>query len=125
MKKYLILLFTVLTSLHVSAQSDGSQLWLGKQYANSCQVISQLSDDATAKIAKQELENNWRGKNVELKIDKSLNLGEGYNIYARPAQYFYSLLAVCGTHGSCVVVLPYDWHNIDVDTLFSWQFFTL
>ena len=86
MKKYLILLFTVLTSLHVSAQSDDSQLWLGKQYANSCQVISQLPDDATAKIAKQELENNWRGKNVELKIDKSLNLGEGYNIYARPAQ---------------------------------------
>lgn len=86
MKKYLILLFTVLTSLHVSAQSDGSQLWLGKQYANSCQVISQLPDDATAKIAKQELENNWRGKNVELKIDKRLNLGEGYNIYARLAQ---------------------------------------
>lgn len=86
MKKYLILLFTVLTSLHVSALSDGSQLWLGKQYANSCQVISQLPNDATAKIAKQELENNWRGKNVELKIDKSLNLGEGYNIYARPAQ---------------------------------------
>lgn len=86
MKKYLILLITVLTSLHVSAQSDGSQLWLGKQYANSCQVISQLPNDATAKIAKQELENNWRGKNVELKIDKALNLGEGYNIYARPAQ---------------------------------------
>lgn len=86
MKKYLILLFTVLTSLHVSAQSDGSQLWLGKQYANSCQVISQLPNNATAKIAKQELENNWRGKNVELKIDKALNLGEGYNIYARPAQ---------------------------------------
>ena len=86
MKKYLILLFTVLTSLHVSAQSDGSQLWLGKQYANSCQVISLLPDDATAKIAKQELENNWRGKNVELKIDKALNLGEGYNLYARPAQ---------------------------------------
>ena len=86
MKKYLIFLFTVLISLHVSAQSDGSQLWLGKQYANSCQVISQLPDDATAKIAKQELENNWRGKNVELKIDKALNLGEGYNLYARPAQ---------------------------------------
>lgn len=86
MKKYLILLFTVLTSLHVSAQSDGSQLWLGKQYANSCQVISQLPNNATTKIAKQELENNWRGKNVELKIDKSLNLGEGYNIHARPAQ---------------------------------------
>ena len=45
-----------------------------------------MPNDATAKIAKQELENNWRGKNVELKIDKALNLGEGYNIYARPAQ---------------------------------------
>ena len=32
------------------------------------------------------MENNWRGKNVELKIDKTLNLGEGYNLYARPAQ---------------------------------------
>ena len=85
MKKYLIFLLTVLTSLHVSAQSDGSQLWLGKQYANSCQVISQLPNDATAKIAKQELENNWRGKNVELKIDKALNLGEGFRLYARPA----------------------------------------
>ena len=39
--------------------------------------------------------------------------------------YSYSLLAVCGIHISCVVVLPYDWHNIDVDTLFSWQFFAL
>ena len=85
MKKYLIFLLTVLTSLHVSAQSDGSQLWLGKQYANSCQVISQLPNNATAKIAKQELENNWRGKNVELKIDKALNLGEGFRLYARPA----------------------------------------
>lgn len=29
--------------------------------------------------------------------------------------YSYSLLAVCGTHCSCVVVLPYYWYNIDVD----------
>ena len=29
--------------------------------------------------------------------------------------YSYSHLAVCDTHSSCVVVLPYDWHNIDVD----------
>lgn len=29
--------------------------------------------------------------------------------------YSYSLLAVCSTHGSCVVVLPYYWHNIAVD----------
>ena len=38
--------------------------------------------------------------------------------------FSYPRLAVWGTHVSCVVVLPYDWHNIDVDTLFSWQFFT-
>jgi len=30
--------------------------------------------------------------------------------------YSYSLLAACGTHGSCVVVFLYDWHNISVDT---------
>ena len=39
--------------------------------------------------------------------------------------YSYSLLATCGTHGSCVVVFLYDWHNIGVDTLFLWQFFAL
>ena len=26
--------------------------------------------------------------------------------------YSYSLLAVCGIHISCVVVLPYDWHTV-------------
>ena len=31
--------------------------------------------------------------------------------------YSYSLLAVCSTHGSCIVVHPYDWHNIDVDVI--------
>ena len=105
MKKYLILLFTVLTSLHVSAQSDGSQLWLGKQYANSCQVISQLPDDATAKIAKQELENNWRGKNVELKIDKALNLGEGYNIYAHMQQLDKAVDKINKVDGTETVIL--------------------
>lgn len=29
--------------------------------------------------------------------------------------YSYSLLAVCGTHDSCIVVSLYDWHNIGVD----------
>lgn len=31
--------------------------------------------------------------------------------------YSYSLLAVCATHGSCVVIHPYDWHNIDADVI--------
>ena len=86
MKKYLISLFMVLASLQASAQNDGSSLWLGKASANACQVTTSAEENATVKIARQELENSWRGKNVELKIDKSLNLGEGYNIYARPAQ---------------------------------------
>ncbi len=85
MKKYLISLMMVFASLHASAQGDGSQLWLGKPYANSCQVTTTTEDNATVKIARQELANNWRGKTVSLKIDKSMNLGEGYNIYARPA----------------------------------------
>ena len=85
MKKYLIALFTVLASMSVNAQDNGYSLWLGKPYANSCQVNTAMAEDATVKIAKQELENNWRGKTVNLKIDKSLNLGEGYNIYACPS----------------------------------------
>ena len=85
MKKILISLFIVLASLQASAQNDGSSLWLGKAYANSCQVTTSAAEDATVKIARQELENNWRGKNVELKIDKALNLGEGFRLYARPA----------------------------------------
>ena len=86
MKKYLISLFMVLASLQASAQNDWSSLWLGKASANACQVTTSAEENATVKIARQELENNWRGTNVELKIDKALNLGEGYNIYARPAQ---------------------------------------
>ena len=85
MKKYLISLIMILASLHATAQSDGSLLWLGKAYANSCQVTSDVPDNTTAKIAQKELENNWRGKKATLKIDKSLNLGEGYNIYACPS----------------------------------------
>ena len=86
MKKYLISLFMVLASLQASAQNDWSSLWLGKASANACQVTTSAEENATVKIARQELENNWRGKNVELKIDKALNLGEGYHLYARPAQ---------------------------------------
>ena len=85
MKKYLISLFMVLASLQASAQNDWSSLWLGKASANACQVTTSAEENATVKIARQELENNWRGKNVELKIDKALNLGEGFRLYARPA----------------------------------------
>jgi len=85
MKKYLIALCLMLASLQAMAQADGSALWLGKAYAKSCQVSTTADDNATVRIARQELENHWRGKQVELKIDKSLNLGEGYQVYARPA----------------------------------------
>ncbi len=85
MKKYLISLFMVLASLQASAQNNWSSLWLGKASANACQVTTSAEENATVKIARQELENSWRGKNVELKIDKALNLGEGFRLYARPA----------------------------------------
>ena len=84
MKKYLISLFMVLASLQASAQNDWSSLWLGKASANACQVTTSAEENATVKIARQELENSWRGKNVELKIDKAQNLGEGFNLYVRP-----------------------------------------
>ena len=84
MKKYLISLFMVLASLQASAQNDWSSLWLGKASANACQVTTSAEENATVKIARQELENSWRGKNVEVKIDKALNLGEGFNLYVRP-----------------------------------------
>ena len=84
-KKCLMAGCMMLASLHASAQNDGSGLWLGKAYANSCQVKTNADDNATIRIASQELANHWRGKSAELKIDKALNLGEGYNIYARPA----------------------------------------
>ena len=84
-KKCLMAGCMMLASLHASAQNDGSGLWLGKAYANSCQVKTNADDNATIRIASQELANHWRGKSAELKIDKALNLGEGYNIYVRPA----------------------------------------
>lgn len=86
MKKYLISIFMFICSFYAYAQNDGSSLWLGKVDANTCHVITSVTDNATVKIAQLELENNWRGKQVELKIDKSLNLGEGYNIEARPVR---------------------------------------
>lgn len=84
-KKCLMAGCMMLASLQASAQNDGSGLWLGKAYANSCQVKTNADDNATIRIASQELANHWRGKSAELKIDKALDLGEGYNIYARPA----------------------------------------
>lgn len=86
MKKYLISIFMFICSFYAYAQNDGSSLWLGKVGANTCHVITSVTDNATVKIAQLELENNWRGKQVEFKIDKSLNLGEGYNIEARPVR---------------------------------------
>ena len=84
-KKCLMAGCMMLASLQASAQNDGSGLWLGKAYANSCQVKTNADDNATIRIASQELANHWRGKSAELKIDKALDLGEGYSIYARPA----------------------------------------
>ena len=84
-KKCLMAGCMMLASLQASAQNDGSGLWLGKAYANSCQVKTNAADNATIRIASQELANHWRGKSAELKIDKAMDLGEGYSIYARPA----------------------------------------
>ncbi len=84
MKKYLIALCLLLAALQAGAQTEKSALWMGTASANASQVTADTDHDATVRIARDELTNHWRGKNVELKIDKSLDLGEGYNIHARP-----------------------------------------
>ena len=84
MKKYLIALCLMLAALQATAQNGENTLWLGTTNANSTQVTTAADKETTVKIAQDELTKHWRGKKVELKIDKSLNLGEGYNIYAHP-----------------------------------------
>lgn len=84
MKKYLILLlafvFPLITNAQESSQktSDGSMLWLNKQGYNTCLVKGMTDKDATLTIAKDELTKYYKGKEVSIRIDPLLNLGEGY-----------------------------------------------
>ena len=87
MKKYLISLLALATSIIMQAQvapsaasQDGSALWLSNQNLGTCQVSGDDSDNATLAIAKDELSKNYKGKAVTFQIDPSLNLGEGYQI---------------------------------------------
>ena len=87
MKKYLISLLALATSIIMQAQvaasaasQDGSALWLSNQNLGTCQVSGADSDNATLAIAKDELSKNYKGKAVTFQIDPSLNLGEGYQI---------------------------------------------
>ena len=84
MKKYLILSLAFAFALTTKAQiffqktSDGSMLWLNKQGYNTCLVKGMTDKDATLSIAKDELTKYYKGKEVSIKIDPLLNLGEGY-----------------------------------------------
>ena len=87
MKKYLISLLALATSIIMQAQvapsaasQEGSALWLSNQNLGTCQVSGADSDNATLAIAKDELSKNYKGKAVTFQIDPSLNLGEGYQI---------------------------------------------
>lgn len=84
MKKYLILSLAFAFALTTKAQifsqktSDGSILWLNKQGYNTCLVKGMTDKDATLSIAKDELTKYYKGKEVSIRIDPLLNLGEGY-----------------------------------------------
>lgn len=84
MKKYLILSLAFAFALTTKAQiffqktSDGSMLWLNKQGYNTCLVKGMTGKDATLSIAKDELTKYYKGKEVSIRIDPLLNLGEGY-----------------------------------------------
>lgn len=84
MKKYLILSLAFVFALTTKAQiffqktSDGSMLWLNKQGYNTCLVKGMTDKDATLSIAKDELTKYYKGKEVSIRIDPLLNLGEGY-----------------------------------------------
>lgn len=84
MKKYLILSLAFAFALTTKAQiffqktSDGSMLWLNKQGYNTCLVKGMTDKDATLSIAKDELTKYNKGKEVSIRIDPLLNLGEGY-----------------------------------------------
>lgn len=84
MKKYLILSLAFAFALTTKAQiflqktSDGSMLWLNKQCYNTCLVKGMTDKDATHSIAKDELTKYYKGKEVSIRVDPLLNLGEGY-----------------------------------------------
>ena len=84
MKKYLILSLAFAFALTTNAQnffqktSDGSMLWLNKQGYNTCLVKGMTDKDTTLSIAKDELTKYYKGKEVSIRVDPLLNLGEGY-----------------------------------------------
>lgn len=84
MKKYLILSLAFAFALTTKAQiffqktNDGSMLWLNKQGYNTCLVKGKTDKDATLSIAKDELTKYYKGKEVSIRVDPLLNLGEGY-----------------------------------------------
>ena len=84
MKKYLILslafAFALITKAQIFFQktNDGSMLWLNKQGYNTCLVKGKTDKDATLSIAKDELTKYYKGKEVSIRVDPLLNLGEGY-----------------------------------------------
>ncbi len=82
--RVIILLFScVLISSQLLLAEDGGQLWLrfsNLEEKTSVPIIAK-SKTASIKIAKEELQNYWRGQSVELRLDKrSKQLKDGYSI---------------------------------------------
>ena len=85
MKKSFML--TALCLLAFAAKADdGYNLWLGpwNPSRRDCPAVTANAQSPTIDIARSELANGWRlGSEVQLVLDKSLKLGEGYRVVAR------------------------------------------
>lgn len=71
---------TILAQKSPQPSNHESSLWLGECNYGHCQVVLPQQEDATLDIARKELTKSYQGKKVAIKIVKSLNLGEGYQL---------------------------------------------
>ena len=84
MKKTYLLIATLAFASSMLAD-DGYKLWLGlwDQTRSDVPKVTADAESPTINIARAELSNGWRGGDINLKIDKSLALGEGYRLTAQ------------------------------------------
>ncbi len=79
--KKLLFIFLSLVAL-IGRADDGHLLWLGA--ARTADILPSVQvqgvSSTTATIARNELQQAWRGKAVSLRLDRSLDLGDGFRI---------------------------------------------
>ncbi|QJX48939.1 alpha-glucuronidase [Hymenobacter taeanensis] len=89
MRKLLFILLLLSTSAGLRAE-DGHQLWLRKQQAVPVKVVSSATNSPVVAMAKQELQQGWRGKagasvSLTLKKDKAIKY-DGFRLIPNGVQ---------------------------------------